>query len=491
VRNPITGKNVVIIGAGVGGLSAGILLALLDYRVTIVEKNTVTGGLMRSYRRSGIDCPVGVHYVGALGPGEPLGRMFGVLGLSVDDLFYRIGGDGVIDRYLFDDFVFDLPVGLDAYENNLRNACPADGRALDSLMKNLRDIAAGMLKPSFFLNTGDPFQNMESFRPMGELLDELAVSARLRAILAVPCQLIGVALNDCPVIFHSMVLAGYLFSSWRLKDGGARMADVFTGRFAELGGELLTGSPVQKIHVAGKKVTGVSLADGRRLRADGVVAAIHPKALLGLLDEDVLRDSVRERIVSLAETEGVIAVQAGVDARAHAALDHNIYRLYCGADGAIADGVFCQIRPGGAEGTHLLSLISRSLYRDWRPWENTQTGRRGDAYREKKQAIALRLLEKAAEIFGPFKGLRLLDVFTPLTLRDYVNCPEGSCYGVLRSSRQLLKVASLNNLPVAGLCLAGQNALAPGVLGAVLGSFAAARQVAGETRFLAEATRQL
>ncbi|NLX51674.1 MAG: NAD(P)/FAD-dependent oxidoreductase [Deltaproteobacteria bacterium] len=492
MRNPIEGKNVVIIGAGAGGLSAGILLSLFDYRVTLVEKNSVAGGLMRSYQRSGIDCPVGVHYVGALGPDEPLGRMFRVLGLTVDDLFYRIGGDGVIDRYLFDDFVFDLPVNLDAYEDNLRSACPTDARALDILMKNLRDIAAGMLKPSFFLNTGDPFQNMESFRPMGELLDELHASDRLRAILAVPCQLIGVELNDCPVIFHSMVLAGYLFSSWRLKDGGSRMADVFTKRFTDLGGELLTGCPVRKIQVAGRKVTGVLLADGRTLPADGVVAAIHPKALLELLDEDVLRASVRERILTLAETEGVIAVQAGVDARAHAAMDHNLYRLYCDAHGVIKDGIFCQIRPGGgAAGANLLSIISRSLYRDWLPWENTRTGCRGDAYREKKQAIASELLEKASGIFGPFKDLRLLDVFTPLTLRDYVNCPEGSCYGVLRSSRQLLKVASLNNLPLAGLCLAGQNALAPGVLGAVLGSFAAARQIAGEKRFLAEVVRQL
>ncbi len=91
MRNPIEGKNIVVIGAGVGGLSAGILLLLLGYHVTIVEKNREPGGLMRSYSRRGIDCPVGVHYVGALGPAEPLGKMFRVLGISVEDLFYRMG----------------------------------------------------------------------------------------------------------------------------------------------------------------------------------------------------------------------------------------------------------------------------------------------------------------------------------------------------------------------------------------------------------------
>ena len=74
MRNPIEGKNIVIIGSGIGGLSAGIILSLLNFRVTVVEKNPLPGGLMRSYCRSEFDCPVGVHYVGALGEKEPLAK---------------------------------------------------------------------------------------------------------------------------------------------------------------------------------------------------------------------------------------------------------------------------------------------------------------------------------------------------------------------------------------------------------------------------------
>lgn len=490
MRYPVQGKNIVVIGAGVGGLSTGILLCLLGYRVTIVERNGVPGGVMRSYSRRGIDCPVGVHYVGALGPLEPLGKMFRILGISVTELFYPMADQDVIDRYIFDDFVFDLPVGLDAYEKNLRAAFPEDHAALDVLMKNLREIAGQMMTPSFFLNQGDPFQNLDHFRSMGELLDELRASPRLRAVLAVPCQLIGVELADCPVIFHHMVVASYLFSSWRLKEGGSRMAEVFAARFAALDGTLLLNSSVQKINLENGKVSGVCLETGSDLPCDAVVAAIHPKTLLGLLDEDALRASVRERILTLAETEGVIAVQASIDATSHAEMDYNIYRLHCDERGGIEDGVFYQIRRG-RDRTNLLSIITRSLYSEWSLWEHTSTGRRGTAYEEKKRMIARELLGRAEKIFGPLQNLQILDVFTPLTLRDYVNCPEGSCYGVMRSARQLLKIASLNNLPVGGLCLAGQNAMAPGVLGSILGSFNAARQIIGERRFAEEFQRQL
>ena len=484
MKNRIEGDNILIIGAGVGGLSAGILLLLLGYRVTIVEKNHLPGGLMRSYVRRGIDCPVGVHYVGALGDDEPLGKMFQALGISVEDLFFRMGGRGIVDRYLFDDFVFDLPAGLDAYEENLRRACPADGKALDILMKNIRETARRMKEPSFILNQGDPFQNMDQFRPMGELLDELGASPRLRAILAVPCQLIGVGLGECPVIFHHMVLAGYLLSSWRPKSGGNRLADVFIDRFTSLGGRLMLGAGVQKIEVAGRKVKGVLLENGEDLPADAIVAAIHPRVIAGLLAEADLRATLRERILSLQETEGVVVVHAGVDASAHLVPDHNTYRLHHNRHGVIEDGTFYQLRHAG-NGVNLLSAITHSAYNDWKSWEKTITGRRGAAYEEKKQLIADEVLGRAEDVFGPFKNLRILDVFTPLTVRDYVNCPRGACYGLLRSAGQLMKIASVSRLSVGGLFSAGQNTVAPGLLGCILGSFQVAAKIAGSGRYAA------
>jgi all-trans-retinol 13,14-reductase len=132
MKKTVEGKNIVIIGSGIGGLSTGIILSLLNYNVTIVEKNPLPGGLMRSYRRSGIECPVGVHYVGALGDNEPLGKMFRLMGIAPATLFERMGQEGIIDRYIFDRFVFDLPTSIDDYEKNLYSAfhCAAHARPL-------------------------------------------------------------------------------------------------------------------------------------------------------------------------------------------------------------------------------------------------------------------------------------------------------------------------------------------------------------------------
>jgi all-trans-retinol 13,14-reductase len=486
MRNPAEGKNVIIIGSGVGGLSTGIILSLLNYSVTIVEKNPLSGGLLRSYRRGGIDCPVGVHYVGALGAKEPLGKIFRILGIPVEELFYRMEKGGIIDRYIFDDFVFDLPISIDAFEKSLKSTFPADAMALEVILKNLREIALRMLDPSFFLNQGDPFQNMDFFQPMGDFLDKLEASAGLRAVLAVPCQLIGVELAQCPMIFHHMVLASYLFSSWRLKGSGSTMADIFTRRFQELGGKLVLNDGCEKIILDEGEVAGVRLASGINLGADIVVATVHPKILLNLLEPDALKSSYRQRIVNLKETEGVVAVQISVDASAHPEIDHNIYQRYTDEKGLIKDGIFYQLRHSNDKEVNLVSCFTKSLYSEWSKWENTISGKRGKDYEEKKLSIGQNLLQKANELFGGLKNARILDVFTPLTLRDYVNCPEGSCYGVMRSSGQLLKVASLSKLPISGLFLAGQNAVAPGVLGTILGSLNAVRQIIGIVRFAEE-----
>lgn len=481
MKKTVDGKNIVVIGGGIGGLSAGIVLSILDYDVTVVEKNILPGGLTRSYRRGKEDCPVGVHYVGALGDNEPLGKMFNYLGIDVSDLFEKMGQEGVIDRYIFDEFTFDLPTGIDEYQSRLLELFPDEARAINLLAANIRMFSRQMLEPSFILNMVNPFQNIEFFISLGDFLRQLGVSDHLREVLAAPVHLIGVPVNECPIIFHHMTLAGYLFSSWRPKGCGEKIADVISERFRKIGGNLIVNDGVENILMKAEKVSGLQLKSGRYLPADAVVAAIHPKALLKLLPADTLKESFRQRVFSLKETEGVLGVQVMLNADTHPQLLHNVYRLPAKNDG-LKKGFYFQLRRGSSRKTSLLSLVAPSSYSDWSQWIDTKSGRRGQEYQEKKMNIAEELLGEASKILGGIRSHKIIDVFTPLTLRDYVDCPDGSCYGLMRSTNQLLKLASLSNFPLAGLYLAGQNAVAPGVLGSMLGAFQAARQIAGADR---------
>ena len=86
-------------------------------------------------------------------------------------------------------------------------------------------------------------------------------------------------------------------------------------------------------------------------------------------------------------------------------------------------------------------------------------------------------------MFGSFNRAKILDTYTPLTMRDWVNSPGGSAYGVLRSSSQMLATAMLNRTAVKGLYLAGQNVMAPGIIGTIIGSFSTVKLILGLDEF--------
>jgi len=476
--------DALIIGSGIGGLSMGIILSLLHLRVAVIEKNPLPGGLMRSYQRGGLDCPVGIHYFGSFGEGESLRRMCDYLGVTERMTVERMGQDGPIDRYIFDDFSFDLPEGLDVFAESLEQICPEERQPIAAILENLRALAD--VQNSFaFLSPSPTALDMDLFAPLWQYLTKMNCSPRLRSVLGVASRWLGMSATECPVLYHHLALVSYLLSSWRLQGSGSGLAEAFISRFEDLGGVLICGDPAVTVLASGNGIVGVKLASGGVLSAPRIVAAIHPKALLPMLPERAVNPRYARRITGLDDTEGLFVVNVAVDAAAHAALPHNIYRLHADREGMLEDGVFYQLRPGRGD-KNLLMIITRSLFSEWRPWEDTTTGRRGAAYNDEKARRTDRLVKGAAGIFGPLNGAKVLDAYTPLTVRDWVNSPQGSPYGIMRSSRQLHAATILHHVHLKGLFFAGQNALSPGVLGTLLGSFQTARAMIGHDRFSRE-----
>jgi len=476
-------KEVLIIGSGIGGLSTAILLAQLGFRPVVIEKNRTPGGLMRSYTREGMECAVGVHYLGALGKGQVLRRLFNFMGVSPNIPAERMGTDGIIDRYLFDDFTFDLPEGLDAYENNLRKTFPNEGTPITRIMETLRDADQKMHSLDFMFSAESDFSMIEASRPFGEMLTEMECSPGLRAVLGIPCCWIGVPLASCPAFYHNMVLATYLSSSWRLKCSGAEMADAFADRLRSLGGRIVTGDGVEEILVNSRIVRGVRLKSGETLNAPTLIAAIHPKVVLSMLPDGAVKPSYRKRISNLEDTEGMFSAQVRVDAASHAEIPWNIFKIRTHENGAISDMKYYQFRKSEQSRKNLFTILTSGTPERWDKWRDTFTGCRGEAYLREKETRAWQLIREAEDIFGPLQDPRLIDTYTPLTLRDWISSPGGSAYGVLRSSKQLLSAALLNRTAVRGLFLAGQSVMAPGILGTLLGSLSTVRLIIGPERF--------
>jgi all-trans-retinol 13,14-reductase len=490
MKNPATTKA-LIIGSGIGGLSTAIILARLGYDVTVFEKNRQPGGMMRSYIRQGVHCNVGLHYLGALDEGQVLRRCFDYLGITSDLPLLRMGADGPVDRYLFTDKglgieVFDVPSGFAAYEANLHAAFPFQYRQIKALMAMLSHSAGQFEQLDFLYGEKPPQYWFEQAEPLGAVLDSIGCCPGLRAVFGLPAVLIGVPPAICPLFYHTMALASYLFSAWRLTSNGAHMADTCMRRLITLGGQVRIGDTVTQIRTAGGCVQGVTLASGKTIDAPLVIGAIHPKEILKLLAPEHVKPSYRRRIQGLTDTRGMTAVHALVPADQHPAIAHNLFSIQTEASGDVRDLLYIQLRPSERPDQNLLSLITSGHDDLWSGWRQTFSGRRGSGYMQAKTVFARLLIVQAEKTLGPLNEARLLDVSTPLTIRDWVNSPDGSAYGIMRSTQQMLSAALLNRTSLQGLFLAGQNVLSPGLLGTILGSLVTVQFIVGPERFRKE-----
>ncbi|MBW2707702.1 MAG: NAD(P)/FAD-dependent oxidoreductase [Deltaproteobacteria bacterium] len=361
---PHQNEKALVIGSGIGGLSMAIILSKLGFGVTVVEKNRQPGGMLRSYVRQGIHCNVGLHYLGALDRGQVLRRLFDYLGITEKLPLKRMGVDGPVDRYYFTNAVagprqFDMPVGFDAYEAHLKEAFPQEQGAIDGFMALLRQ-SAGELDRLEFLFRNQPVANLiDQAEPLWEVLDRLGCSPGLKGVLSVPSVWIGVPPPLCPQFYHTITLASYLFSAWRLESHGAHLVKLLVEQLTHLGGRVLCGQAVHRINVRGGHATGVTLENGEQHDAPLVVGTVHPNVVVDLMGPNDVKPSYRRRITGLVNTDGMFAINAVVPAGAHKPLPYNVFSMKTDTDGTVHDVIYTQLRPSGRPESLLLTLITR------------------------------------------------------------------------------------------------------------------------------------
>jgi all-trans-retinol 13,14-reductase len=474
--------DVIIIGSGLGGLTSAILLGEQDLKATIIERNFLPGGLLRSFARQGVDCAVGLHYFGPAGEGELLRQMFDILGVTDKLKLRRLGTGGTLERYIFDDLTFDLPPTFTGFDQALRSMCPNESDAIDSIISAVRSLAHGL----HFDTTGRLQSNLFSFvgfnQSMEDFLQASGCSKKLHDILTVHGFWTGLPMDKCPAYLLLYTLGALLLSAWELGCTGTQMAEAYVERARATGADLLLGDPVEQILVCDGRACGVRLKSGRTVSCRKVMAGIHPKLVLPMLPDDAIPAEFRQGLMNLEETPGAVCLRLLLDAKQHEAPGYHLFRIHK-VDGATIDGTFFQLRHSEVAGWNVLTMIRGSDYADWKKWRHTHTGSRGPDYEEAKMHAAETMIESARSVFGHLGNYKILDISTPLTTRDWVASPGGSMYGLLHSVKNDLQYAVLTRLPVRSLYLVGQSAIAPGLLGVTLSVLRGVGEVAGRANF--------
>ena len=271
--------DVIVVGCGLGGLSAAALLAKAGRKVLAVERQDGVGGCGHAFRRGEYLFDPAIHVLEEAREGRYVDLVLRHLGVRDEVDLIRVED---LCRIRFPGLELKVPSGHEAVVDAHIEALPEEAGAVRAFFDLHRRFFHEASHLSMSVSPNDLDRMVEQFpvffkyrnATLGAVLDECflerAGEGRVQRDLAV-----SRAAAVAPGLVHrSRMLTGVLI------DGGAyycrgsfqRLADAFVTALERDGGELILDEQVSRILVEDGRAQGIRLADGTELRAPVVIS---------------------------------------------------------------------------------------------------------------------------------------------------------------------------------------------------------------------------
>lgn len=266
--------RVVVVGAGLGGLAAGLRLRGAGHDVVVVERRELPGG--RAYRLAD------GGYTWDTGPSLitmpwVLEETFAAAGLDLHaevtmrrlDPFYRI-------RWAGDDRCLDFTGDRDRLRAEIAKFSARDAAALDGFLAALRPIyeqgilAAGrrpFLRAREMVDLLPTMLRLGAARPLIRFVERHFEHPRVREAFSFHSLFIGGDPHRVPAIYGALVYLQVIDGVWYTDGGIYSLVEAMARQL-----DVRCGSGVERIEHTGGRATGVLLENGERIDADVVVS---------------------------------------------------------------------------------------------------------------------------------------------------------------------------------------------------------------------------
>lgn len=488
--------DVVIIGSGMGGLVTGLILSKEGYKVCILEKNAQIGGTLQTFYYDKTKFDTGVHYVGGLEPGQPLYPYFKYLGLLDELDLEKMEEDGFdLISFTGDENVYPIAQGYENFKRQLLKFFPEEEKGLDNYIARIKDVCNSF--SFYYLNSAPNFEKELEHYYVGakDVIEECVQDEKLRLILAANNMLYAGEGEKAPFYIHALVINSYIESSFRILGGGSQISKILERKIKENGGDIFRNAEVTELNKVENTIINVQLKSGEIVKANTFISNIHPTQTFKLLDTSQIRKSYIKRILNLNNTTSAFVLYLSLKPET---LPYERVNRYHFSENNVWNIIDYRIEEWGknfaiytypsSKNPHYTKSIIVITYMkidevsQWNETHNTTTeiSERDQGYQEFKERKAQLLL---TEIEKRIPGLRDMvndyTTSTPLTLRDYINSPEGSLYGVVRDYNSPLKSFVNTKTKVENLLLTGQNLVMHGVLGVTIGAIVTCCELLG------------
>ena len=482
--------DVVIIGAGLGGLQCGYVLSKKGLSVCILEKEGMLGGCLQSFKRRGIRFDTGFHYVGGMDEGQALHRLMHYFDLL--DLDWHRMDEEITEEIFIRDKCYTFPTGHERFIDTLSREFPQEREniiAYTNLLKSTGTNAFGMLD-RWDTKEEDLFTSLFSRSAYGYLQTQFRDPALMQVVSATSLKLEPDP-DKLPLYIYAQTSESYLESCWKVKGGSIRMVNRLTDKVREMGGCILPRQEVVELCEENGRIKAAVLKNGEQIEGHTFISNIHPVLTLQLLQNSKqLRPSYRKRITKLENSFGIFTVNIKLkegmlpylNRAVHIHSDQDVWSYHKHIPGRELPYVFVNypVPDKDMRYAECIDLLTPMHWEEVSPWEQTKVGRRGYEYEIFKQQKAEECIELAAQ-YTP--GLReAIDIYytsTPLTWRDYTGTIRGSAYGIQKDYANLTYTMLSPKTPVSNLLLTGQNLSVHGIMGVSMTALQTCSQLLG------------
>jgi phytoene dehydrogenase-like protein len=425
-------KSIIIIGAGMGGLSAGIYGQINGYKTQIFEMHIKPGGQCTAWKRKGYTFDVCIHHFFGCRPGNNINDLWKELGVLPRPLVKTTECTAVLspEGKLFVDY-YDL----EKLRETLLKLSPNDKKMINRYIelikvfseKNLMDVMNGgsrlkMLRMLPTMLRVQKWLKMEMKTFAEQFTDPFLKQAFAELVYSNP---------ESPLFFHLIRHSGGIKGDIQWPVGGAsELARSIEQRYLTLGGTIHYKSQVEKIIVEHDKAVGIRLTDGTEHRADIIISdADGRKTINDMLDGKYTNDIVQGYSApNQDETPFGVDVFLGVNrdlSKEPSSLafpfkhpmqigNHTVHgmeaQLY-GFDSTMAP-----------EGKGTIKVELNASYAYWKELYNTDKER----YQQEKQKIAEQVIKILEQRYpGLQKQVEVIDVCTLMTWERYIGGTQG------------------------------------------------------------------
>lgn len=479
-------NRVVIIGAGLGGLQCGYILAKNGYDVTVLEQERVVGGCLQSFARRGTLFDTGFHYVGALGEGEALNRLFTYFDLM--SLPWKKLDADCFDEIVIGDKSYPYAMGHNNFYNRLVEYFPHERDGLKNyiaLLKRVGDHIFDNLK----LQEGEKSLSNTYFAQSAyKFLTETIQDPILRQVLSGASLKMELKADTLPLYTFAQINDSFIRSSWRLMGGGQQLVDKLAHSIERMGGSVITATAVISIVEKDGRVAGVRADNGNFYEADWVISNVHPALTVSLVEEgSMMRPIYRRRIKSLENTFGMFTANILLKKDTVPYINKNIFVHMADTDmwnvrfdRTESVLVSMPAQPDDVTYTPSIDLLSPMSWQEVVKWADKPAGRRGEDYVTFKQAKTEQCLQLIEHRLPHLRdAIEHIYTSTPLTYHNYTTTNQGCAYGIRKDYDNVIMTMLTPRTPVPGLLQTGQNLNLHGIMGVSMTSLYTCAEILG------------